>query len=420
LTGAAEQEAGIDRYATSGPPCQCRAKSFEGDFGVEEKVSLGGLTNEWKAGYFPLYRVEKRSIDTMHMARELSGALKSRVSYGGLKDKRAVSVQYVTPTSSRAARPAQVLRDLFVARLVGYVPRPMSRGSVLGNRFEIILRGCCPGVESRIEETMLLAAERKVPNFYGLQRFGATGPGTHRMGKALVRGMFEEAVRLMLGGGRTLDDRAADGASEATEGGTYEVAGGLLPRGRDVERRVALELRRHPGEWVRALRAVPVQLRRLYVHAYQSFIFNRTLSMAMAKGEDISKYHEGDNWAGVHEDGLVTSEVGGVKDQAAPGAVPMVQLVGFAYRDYGSRFDACIREVLDSEGVAPGQFYVRGMEEVSSEGSFRRPHIALKDPSWKVEEEVATLGFTLARGQYATILLREIIKPEDPPRAGLA
>jgi tRNA pseudouridine13 synthase len=59
------------------------------------------------------------------------------------------------------------------------------------------------------------------------------------------------------------------------------------------------------------------------------------------------------------------------------------------------------------------------MQEVSSEGGFRRPSLALKDAAWKIEGRTATLEFTLARGQYATILLREIVKPNDPADSGL-
>ena len=420
MTGEAELGVGIAVYATSGLPCPCRAKVKPEDFVVEESVSLAGLVATGLPGYYPLYRVQKQRVDTMHMARELSGALKSRVSYGGLKDKRATATQYVTPTSVRSGAPTEVHGEGFVARLVGFVPRPLSRRSVEGNRFRVTLRECCPGVEARISEAMRSGLERKIPNYYGLQRFGVAGPGTHLIGKALIRGEFREAVELMLFWGGKSEGQASASAREEFLAARYEEGARLLPPGRDVEKVVARELGRHPGEWVRALRALPVRLRRLYVHAYQSLIFNKALTSAAKAGEDISSYRRGDNWAEVSDGGLVTSEVRGVRDLAAAGAIPMVQLVGYAYRDYGSRFDAHIAGVLESEEVVPARFFVKGMEEVSSEGGFRRPHIALEGPSWRVAGDLADLSFTLGRGQYATILLREIIKPEDASKAGLA
>jgi tRNA pseudouridine13 synthase len=415
----AEIAVGMDCYATTNPPCPARAKSMAEDFVVEEQIAVGGLVSEDRADYYPIYRVEKRSIDTMHMAEELSDALRSRVSYGGLKDKKSLAVQYATPTSLRSSRPPIVVGQRFTAHLMGYVPRPLSRAAVIGNRFEVVLRDCCPEIERLIEDVVRIARDRRLPNFYGLQRFGVSGAGTHRVGRALVRREFEEAVRLILFEGHQSDD-ASLSAIEAMSAGKYEEGARLLPTGRDVERLVAQALSRHPGDWVRALRAVPVRLRRLYVQAYQSMIFNRTLSRALAKGEDISRLQVGDNWAGVSEGELVTSRVGGVHDQPTMGAVPMVQLVGYAYRDYGSRFDACVRETIEVEGVLPRQFYIQEMQEVSAEGGFRRPHLALKDASWKVEGRTATLWLTLGKGQYATVLLREVVKASDPASAGLA
>jgi tRNA pseudouridine13 synthase len=416
----AERAVGIEWYVTGGEPCSGRAKTSPEDFGVSEQMEFKGLTSEESPGYFPLYRVEKRSIDTLHMAEELASVLKSRVTYGGMKDKRSHSVQFVTPTSLRSARPAQVTREKFKADLVGYVPEPVSRGSVAGNMFEVILRGCCPQIGDRIQGAISTAEGRRLPNFYGLQRFGAAGAGTHRVGKALVKKDFEEAVRLMLFAERPSDDEDVKAAREAMASGDYEEGSRRLPPGRDVERRVARELGRHSGEYLKALRAVPVKLRRLYVQAYQSLIFNRSMSVAVEKGEDLAAARPGDNWAEVSSTGLATSLVRGVREPLSRGAVPMVQIVGYAFRDYGSRFDACVKDVLASEGVAPREFYVQEMQEVSSEGGFRRSHMAIHSPYWEVEEGTARLKFTLGRGQYATVLLREMIKASDPAGSGLA
>jgi tRNA pseudouridine13 synthase len=387
---------------------------------VEELLLEDDVQPQGRPDFFPLYRVEKRSIDTLHMAREMSAALKSRVSYAGLKDKRAVAVQYVTPTSRRSARPEEVIEENFAARLVGYVSGPLSRSALMGNRFSVVLRECCGEIESRVAEAMSLAEARRLPNFYGLQRFGSSGAGTHLMGKALLRRDFEGAVKLMLLSDYPPDPVRGRAASEAMAVGRYKEGISLLPPGRDVEKLVAAELSRHPGNWVGAVRAVPLRLRRLYVQAYQSWIFNKTLSGALRKGEDISKVRRGDNWATVSEGGLMASSVHGAKETPAGGSVPMVQLVGYAYRDYGSRFDPLINEILRGEGVSPGQFYVKEMQEVSSEGGFRRPHLAIRDASWAVSGRTATLRFTLAKGQYATVLLREVIKPRDPGASGLA
>jgi tRNA pseudouridine13 synthase len=421
MTGVpeADRAVGMEAFASSGPRCTARAKSSDEDFRVEELVSESQIVKDPLPGYYPLYRVEKRAIDTMHMERELSDILKSRVSYGGLKDRRAVAVQYVTPTSLRSERPQAIVRERFNASLIGFVPRPLSRVSVAGNRFEVVLRDCCEDIGKRVQEVYDLAEGRKVPNFFGLQRFGGREAATHVLGRAIVKRNFEEAVRLMLVETRTRDDEATRGARETMARGRYEEGLKMLPARQDIEKRVARSMSQRPDDWVGALRAVPVRLRRLYAQAYQSFIFNRTLSLALKAGLDISRSEDGDNWSEPQDGGLVLSPVRGVKEPRTERAVPMVPMAGYAYRDYGSRFDACVEEAMRDEGVSARDFYVREMQEVSVEGGFRLAHIAFAEGSFEVRGSTADLKFTLARGEYATVLLREIIKPVDPFVSGL-
>ena len=421
MTPAAEAEraVGIEFYASGGAPCSGRAKSFPDDFVVEERLTDVSFAEEGRPDSYPLYRVQKRSVDTLHMAKDLARELRCDVSYGGLKDKRAVAVQYVTPTSRRSLRPARVAKENYTAELVGYVAHPMSRARIAGNSFNVVLRDCCEDVGARVEEAMRLSERRRVPNYYGLQRFGTFGAGTHLIGKTIVKREFEEAVRLLLGASFPGESEADRAATEAMLMQRYDEGIRFMPAGKDVERLVAMELIQHPHEWVRALRRVPIRLRRLYVQAYQSYIFNRTLSIAIAEGEDISKMEPGDNWAEESLDGLLTSAPRGVREIPTARAVPMAQVVGYAFRDYGSRFDRGLGAVLESEGVKPSSFYVKEMQEVSAEGGFRRPHLALRDASWNIDGQTVTIKFTLGRGQYATILIREILKPRDPVASGL-
>ena len=60
------------------------------------------------------------------------------------------------------------------------------------------------------------------------------------------------------------------------------------------------------------------------------------------------------------------------------------------------------------------------MQEASQEGGFRRPALVVREESWRVEDGNAVMKFVLPRGQYATVLLREMVKAEDPAGAGLA
>ena len=99
-------------------------------------------------------------------------------------------------------------------------------------------------------------------------------------------------------------------------------------------------------------------------------------------------------------------------------AVPLIQIVGYAYRNYGSRFDGVLAKVIEEEGVSPGSFYIKEAEEMSSEGGFRPAPLLSSDLSFKREERGFVLEFSLGKGEYATVLLREVLKPEQPQLAG--
>lgn len=420
LPPSSERAVGMEVYATDSPPCHGRLRVAPEDFGVEESFGKDTISDGPSGGYVPLYRVEKRAMDTLHVARAMAKALKSRMAYAGMKDKRASAVQYMTPTSSRSDSPPMVEEENFRATLVGYLPRPISRSMVVGNRFRITLRECCPAMGRSIAQVLGAAASLRLPNFFGLQRFGTRDPITHRVGRAIVARAFDEAVSVLLCEPRSADDERTLDARRLMRDGKFEEGWRLLPERQDVERLVGRRLAREPGDGVGAIRAAPIALRRLYVQAFQSFLFNRTLSAAMGKGLDISSPQPGDNWGELARDGLNLAKVHGVREPMVPAAVPLVQLAGYAYRNYGSRFDECLQKVMEEENVEPRDFFVKEMQEVSTEGGFRRPHLAVSEPDSEVSGERATIGFALPRGGYATVLLREIVKPADPFASGFA
>jgi tRNA pseudouridine13 synthase len=411
---------GMEVYATGSPPCHARLRTRQDDFVVEEAFGENAASSEPAPGMVPLYRVEKRSMDTLHVAQAMAARLKSRMAYAGLKDKRAAAVQYMTPTSSRSERPPRVEEDNFKATLVGYLSRPISRSMIAGNRFRIILRECCPEIGECIAKALEAARSLKLPNFYGLQRFGTRDKVTHLVGRAIVQRRFDDAVRILLCEPRSADDEQTLQARRLLAEGKYEEGSRRLPEKQDIEKRIARGLARNPNDSVAALRAAPIAVRRLYVQAFQSYLFNRTLSAAIRTGLNISSPRVGDNWGELARDGLNLGKVHGAREPMVDGAVPLVQLAGYAYRNYGSRFDECLQKVMSEEDIDPRDFFVEDMQEVSAEGGFRRPHLAVSEPSSEVSGGVARVGFALPRGGYATVLLREMIKPSDPFASGFA
>jgi tRNA pseudouridine13 synthase len=150
---------------------------------------------------------------------------------------------------------------------------------------------------------------------------------------------------------------------------------------------------------------LPLSIRRFFVDAYRSYIFNLTLSRAYQEGEALFEPQNGD----VCYDKNVTLG----KFEMDPQQKLAIPIVGYSYFKK-TRFENVIKEILGDEEVSSKDFYFKEMQELSSEGGFRTAAVVCTD----FVAGKDTVEFTLSRGSFATIVLREILKPQDPFRAG--
>jgi tRNA pseudouridine13 synthase len=404
-------------YATTGGRRAGMLRTSREDFQVDEILDLGVVERERKSGYVPVYIVRKNGVDTPHAADELSFSLKSKVNFAGLKDSNAVTVQYASARSSRADDPPLVHGRMFEAERVGYLPRPISRGMMSGNRFRIVVRTGEDILQS-VEEVFRACAGRKIPNFFGYQRFGLRGMVNQRVGKAILSRDFRSAVKLFLGEPREDEGPDAREARRLAGEERFREAHGLFSFKQDIERKVAAHLAAKPDDYLGAIRRIPIVPRRLFVQAYQSYLFNRTASDASVAGLDLSRAEQGDNWTTLTPDGLRSTKTHGVREEIVDGAVPLIQIVGYGSRDYGSRFDRLMMPILKEESVEAKSFYIKEVEELSNEGGFRHAPLLASDMAAEPAPEGVCLSFSLGRGEYATTLLREILKPQDPLHSG--
>ncbi len=413
-----DTDSGLLRYSTEGGRHEGRLRTSFNDFQVQELISLKGVVQAKEPGLVPVYRVTKAGVDTPHVAREIAEMIKSEVNFAGLKDKNATVVQYMSARSTRASSPPELHGSRFEAVLVGF-SRPITRGMLTGNSFRILLE-TQEDIGGDVERCFAACGARRVANFYGYQRFGLKGGVNRRVGKAIVAKDFGGAVGLMVADPREGEDEDAREARRLCGEGRYGEALRLFSPRQDLERKIASHLAQKPEDHIGALRRIPIPIRRLLVNSYQAYIFNLALSRALAEGLDISKALPGDNWARLKDDGLTVGRVHGVREEVPKEgvSVPLLQIVGYAYRNYGSRFDAVLAKVIEEEGIAPGAFYIKEAEEMSSEGGFRPAPLLSSDLSCAREERGFVLEFSLGKGEYATVLLREVLKPEQPQLVG--
>jgi tRNA pseudouridine13 synthase len=254
-----------------------------------------------------------------------------------------------------------------------------------------------------------------VGNFYGLQRFGSERLVTHLVGREIVKRNFAHAVELLLSYTTEYDTPASrEIRSKSSDPGNYRHVLRMLPKGMDIERQVLSALVAGKDA-VSALRAVPITIRRLFVQAYQAYIFNRSLSAAVANGEDLLQPGAGDlcfEMEGPATFGRI------IKYDPASKAkmVPAIRMAGYTFQSGKGRFENITKALLQQEGVAAKDFYIKETQELSQQGGFRQAPLWCMDFSYS--RNPLAVSFRLPKGSYATTLLREIIKPQDPIRSG--
>jgi tRNA pseudouridine13 synthase len=188
-----------------------------------------------------------------------------------------------------------------------------------------------------------------------------------------------------------------------------------LPRGMDIEYQVISALVNGKGP-IAALRSIPISIRRIFVPAYQAYLFNECLSIAILNGENVVICKEGD----LCFEMLGPLIFGRVRkfDQVIDSdskIAPAIQLIGYAFRPRKGRFEIIVQRLMQDDGITEKNFYIKEMQELSVQGGFRQTPLCCKDFYYA---DSLLLYFKLPKGSYATTLLRELMKPEDPIRSG--
>jgi tRNA pseudouridine13 synthase len=425
-----ENKIGINLYSTDTEGLGGRLRQEVEDFVVRE------ITNreEGKEGKYLILEITKRDWDTHHLTRTLAKILQisqKRIGVAGTKDKRALTTQKISIFDIDASEVENIhLKDIEL-KVLGRSRKSIELGDLWGNDFIITIRD----IASSPEETKKLLdmttneiqAQSGVPNFFGIQRFGSIRPVTHLVGKAIVEGDFEKAALLYIA--EPFPDEPDD-TKKARQfvKETLDFKEGLkiYPLRLGHERAMMNHLIANPNDFAGAFLVLPKNLYKMFVHGYQSYIYNIILCRRIEKGLPLNQAVEGDIVCFKNNAGLPDSSK---TEKVAVDTVAAVNrlikrnraFITAPLPGYSTEFASGIpgeieQEVLQELKVPLEGFDITEIPEMSSKGT-RREVLLQAEPKFELAADElnpgkskAVLEFMLPKGSYATIVLREYMK----------
>ena len=392
-----DRELGLSVYSTTFQGCGGKIKLQNKNFRVKEIISEKSKKLILDKDGFAVYLLKKNGIDTTHALDDIKKRFGLALKSLGLKDSSAVTEQYVY--SITKTKPIEKIEGKkYNLERIGFIKKPLSKKDMVGNHFIIKIDNPSKNIDKFSEFGHIL-------NFFGYQRFGSKRPITHIVGKKIVQKDFKGAVDVILNANSEHDIQQNNEIRNIiSQSRNYSEIINKIPKSMDIELAVMTEMD-ESNDPVKAIRAIPLQMRRFYVQAYQSFLFNRTISEAFEYGENLFDAQNDD--VCFDKDAILGKFQ---NDESQKLAIP---LVGHSYYKK-TRFDFHIQKILFDEAVSTKDFLIKELQEVSIEGGFRNASLSCTD--YSLNDNIAS--FTLSRGSFATIVLREIMKPNEPLLAG--
>lgn len=376
-------------------------KSKPEDFIVEEVNNIQFNEN----GKYSFYKLKKINIETYAAVQQVADCFKINpkyINFAGLKDKKAITTQYISishgpkkdvknhwsktidmmprsnltenhwflnttlihPTAFQKDGGFGCLkRDNIELTYLGTGYERLQLGMLVGNKFTITVREITPEEKKRLLEK--IAEIKKIEktkttkqkkqniqfiNYYDEQRFGIH-KDNHIIGRFLVKKQFKEALE------------------ELKKRKDYHIT------------LVCKYLEKHPKDIIGALREIPKKQLLLFVHAYQSYLWNETAKEYIKQKKQ--KKQPIDNTA--------------------------IPIIGFALECDSKEKEKIILKIMKKENISERDFVIRQMPEITAAGGKRNLLMDCRDfCHTEIDDKTIKLQFFLGKGSYATMLVKQL------------
>jgi len=325
-----------------------KLKQLPEDFVVQEIPILKTKDK----GAYTYFILEKRDYDTEKAVNKISAILKiprKNFSYAGNKDRHAITSQYV---SVKGRIKNAELKD-FIIKIAGYGDQPISLGELKGNKFKIVVRN-------------INNKPRKIKsfiNYFDEQRFGKHNID---IGLAIMQRNFSKAV-------------------------------GLIDSD-EVKKHIAI----YNQDYIGAIRKVPFNIMRLYLHSVQSWLWNNASASYI---KNIAKEYNKIKYSG----GYFIFPKKSIRNLSIP-------LLAFDTQFKNRNIEGIYTHIMKQQSISLRDFVIRSIPDITPSGG-ERELVAevnnlkiseLEDDELNKGRKKATVEFELGKGMYGTILIRQL------------
>ncbi|BAT72476.1 tRNA pseudouridine13 synthase [Thermosulfidibacter takaii ABI70S6] len=344
-------------------------------------------------GDFSYYKLEKVGRNTLDVLSEISRTWKiplSHLGFSGLKDKKAVTTQYI---SIKHGPPKNLKGKGWKLHYIGKGTRGIEIGEAEGNRFIITIRE----VDSkRIAYNLEVIKEIGFANYFGEQRFLSDLNTKQPIAKYLLNGDFESALREYY----TQSNNPFLRKRLRKLWGKWKL---FLEEAKHLshQERVAILVLQRTRDYEKAFKALPKNLKLMFLFSYQSLLWNRALSQIISQGPHIKA-----PFIKKEKLNFYTSK-SDIRKELENIELPYISRE--ALKDIDNPYKSILIETIEKEGLAEKlDAEIAGLK-VFNPGT-RKAIVYPKDLEILHQTKNSiTIRFFLPSGSYATILIRKAL-----------
>ena len=388
-----ENEVGIKGYILQFSGIGGIIKHSPQDFVVREIIPSGAILTtgeeigEDSGGMFIHFVLWKQGIDT-NSALQKIGRLCNHsdkdFGYAGLKDAQAETLQRISVWSGKK----ECLKKIKFPNLTIMNPIrqkfSISIGDLIGNHFQVNIRNTQRKMDHSEMKSLCSDAESTgVMNFYGLQRFGSKRPLLHKFGRYLLQERYSQAIDSYLGDYSEFEHENISRLRQMySKKESLSEIYNLFPSRYSFEKRMLSGLMKRSAP-EKIIKSLPIYFLRLAISAYQSYIFNKILSSLYEQRFKLS---------------------------------PQLRLPIIGYStslsEYPLEIKSLTQDFLSTDGLNLKSFNHK-IKKFSSKGTERSSIVKpskIQVSSNYTKTNSVQINFSLPKGSYATMFLREVMK----------